>query len=204
MIGPEGVTRSVVTRLQQRMGPKMAELRAKYSATVGELPDVQFISPDEFDPLSIEKFPAIMVFANRTTGRIDSRQTDVDIAYDEYSFAYEIKAYMYARGDTEGLTSRLTARLALGVREVLLEAKMFPVEDYDDGTLELDPTTLAENFTGAGRSMPSEKFIGSSELTVNIRSTERLNSVLEDTPVRVEPAVHVTGDARANIEWWKM
>jgi len=171
MLGVEGVTRALFTHASAALPGRVAELRARYGASVGVLPDFAKIYPDEINTLSIEKFPALAITIPATTGKIDNRQTDIDATFEEYSYRYTVQLFAYAVADNSAATSKAIKRYTLAVREAFLANKILPVDDTGD-TAQVDPQTLVESYSELDKK--DSKFIAASFVQFEIVTTERL------------------------------
>ena len=172
MLGPEGVTRAVYTNATEQLPARVAELRARYGASVAELPDFVKVYPDEINALSIERFPALAVVipATVSTRSNSARQTDIDAAYEEYSYRYNVQLYAYAMDSTTAATSRAIKRYTLAVREAFLASKVLPTPDTDRA--EVDPGTIVESYSELDKR--DNKFIAASVVQFEVVTHERL------------------------------
>lgn len=201
MLGPEGVTRELVRRLRSAMPDRLVQLRTRYETTAAKLPDVELIEPDEVDILSLEKFPAIFVVPIDTTGRLDNRQTESTGAYDEYSFTYNMRIFVYARGVDYKSTSLLVKRYTLAARECLLAGKQL-LDGVENLTVE--PKTLRESYSQISQLGDSSKFIGGSFIDAQIVSEERIESTLQAHTIEIVPDVHVVTDSGKGLPEWNI
>lgn len=145
MLGSEGVVRGLHANLETYVPRRLAALRARFDADLGTLPDIRRIYPDEVTALSIEKFPALVITVPDTDGKLTNRQTDLDSTFEEYSYRYNIRLFVYVVEAESLATSRLIKRTTLGVREALLTRKILPVPQPDSA--EIDPQTIRESYS---------------------------------------------------------
>lgn len=143
MLGPEGVSRSVVERLKQALPTKITRMRERYGATEPELPDILQVFPVEQEIASIERFPCIFVIEVDTDGRISNEQIDLNAFYDEYSFRYKMRAFVWVIGEDTNYIALAVQRYLLAMREIALSNKIF----YKGGGnyAALDPNTVRES-----------------------------------------------------------
>lgn len=170
MLGPEGITRGAYLHAETYLPGRIADLRARYGATVDDLPDLARIYPSEVQTLSIEKFPALAVVVTSTTGQLGNRQTDVGASGEEYSYRYNVQLYSYAVADSEEATSLAILRYTLAVREAFLADKKLPVDEPNFATV--DPKTLIESYSELDRR--DSKFIAASMVQFEIVTHEWL------------------------------
>jgi hypothetical protein len=173
MLGPEGVTRGMFMHALEQLPGRMAMLRARYGATLADLPDVATDSffADEISTLSIEKFPAVAFVTPGTTGELGNRQTDVDSTFEEYSYRYRVQVYVYAAGDTGPETSLAVKRLALAVRETYLTDKILPVGEEDSA--EIDPRSIVESYSALDQN--DSQYIAGAFVQFDVVTHERLD-----------------------------
>ncbi|ASR78043.1 hypothetical protein SEA_TIMINATOR_13 [Arthrobacter phage Timinator] len=182
MLGSEEVTRALVTQLREMMPARLNELRARYGATATQLPDFALIEADELDVMSIETFPALFVVPVNTSGRQDNRQTDSNGQYDEYSFAYNMQVYVYARGDSYKSTSLRTKRYMLAARECLLARKQILQGEQN---LSIEPRTIQESYSAVGKVPNGNQFLSGGYIDVQVISEERIETLLTDVEVEI-------------------
>lgn len=199
MLGPEEVTRTVVRRLRTAMPDRLTMLRARYETTLAKLPDVALIEPDELDVLAINEFPAIFAVPLDTSGRLDNRQTEATGDYDEYSFTYNVRVFVYARGGDYKSTSLMTKRYTLAVRECLLAGKQLTTGDEN---LTIEPKTLRESYSQVSQLPDSQKYISGSYLDVQVVSEERIYSTLEPVEAEIVSDVHVVAGVNKALPDW--
>jgi len=183
MLGVEGVTRAVFLNAAEHLGPRLAEFRTRYTTTAAELPDFAEIYPDEINTLSIEKFPALAVVIPATTGKLGNRQTDIDAAYEEYSYRYTVQLYAYAAGASTASTSKAIKRYTLAVREAFLAHKILPTPETDNAVV--DPSTLRESYSELDKK--DNKYIAASVVQFEVVTHERLffDNPFGDTPAEI-------------------
>jgi hypothetical protein len=186
MLGPEGVTRGVTVQAKALLPARLAEFRERYGATTDTLPDFRAVYSDGVNALSIEKYPALVVVIPDTTGKIDNRQTDIDAAYEEYSYRYNVRLFAYVMGDSEGATSLAVKRYTLAVREAFLSGKILPVPDTDAAVI--DPATVKESYSEL--SPKDTKYIAASFVQFEVVTHERLYF---ENPFGTEPATIEVG-----------
>jgi len=199
MLGPEGVTRAVYLNATANLPARMAELRTRYSASLGELPDFAEVYPDEINALSIEKFPALAVVipstvSSRTT---QAKQTDVGDAYEEFSYRYMVQLYSYATGTSTASTSKAIKRYTLAVREAFLANKILPTPDTDDA--QVDPATVTESYSELDKR--DNKFIAASVVQFEVVTHERLYFVSRFGGAPAELALAATLTVPTNPNW---
>jgi hypothetical protein len=184
MLGPEGVTRGVFMHAAAALPGRLAQLRERYAATVGDLPDFASIYPDEISTKSIERFPALAVVIPNTTGQLGNRQTDVDATGEEYSYRYNIQLYSYAVADNEAETSKAIKRYTLAVREAFLADKILPVDAPHSATV--DPRTLIESYSELDKR--DSMFIAASMVQFEVVTHEWLAAPgsFDNTPATIE------------------
>lgn len=170
MLGPEGVTRAVYLSAAQNLAPRLAEFRTRYNTAPGELQDFADIYPDEVNAASIEKYPFLAIVIPATTGKQFNRQTDIDAAFEEYSYRYTVQLYAYAMGASTAATSKAIKRYTLAVREAFLANKILPTPDTDSA--QVDPATLVESYSELDKR--DSKFIAASIVQFEIVTHERL------------------------------
>lgn len=201
MLGAEGISRALFRRVRDAMPARLAMLRQRYGATVHQLPDVATLEPDELDVASIEKFPLVFVYLPDTTGKLDSRQTDMESGYDEYSYRYNVQLYAYVVGDDYRATSLQMKRYVLALRELMLADKQIAPEDEGGNYAEIDPSTVRESYSQVGQG-GSKKLIAGAFLEFQIVSHERIESILPSTPIdSYETTVTATRATGSGIEF---
>ncbi|ALY09666.1 hypothetical protein SEA_JKERNS_13 [Arthrobacter phage JKerns] len=198
MLGSEAVTRALVRQLREMMPARLNMLRARYGATLTQLPDFALIEPDELDIMSLDEYPALFVVPVNTSGRQDNKQTDQSGTFDEYSFVYNVQVYIYARGDDYKSTSLRTKRYMLAARECLLARKSI-LEGVEN--LSIEPRTIQESYSAIGKVPDGNKFIGGGYIDVQIVSEERVESPLVDVEVEIEHETHVHMPKTPLPEW---
>ncbi|QIN94341.1 hypothetical protein SEA_ABBA_12 [Arthrobacter phage Abba] len=200
MLGAEGISRALFRRVRDSMPGRLAMLRARYGATIHQLPDLATLEPDEVDVASIEKFPLVFVFLPDTTGKLDSRQTDMTAGYDEYSYRYNVQLYAYVVGDDYKATSLQMKRYVLALRETMLADKQIIPEDDAGDYAEIDPSTVRESYSQVGQGV-SKKLIAGAFLEFQIVSHERIVSIFPETPIdHYETNLNVTQATGSGIE----
>jgi hypothetical protein len=190
MLGVEGVTRGVSQHAKTNLPDRLTLLRERYETTTLLLPDFAAVYSDEVNALSIEKFPALAVVIPRTTGKLDNRNTDIDAAYEEYSYRYEVRLYSYVVGDSEGATSLAIKRYTLAVREAFLADKYLPTDDGQRAVI--DPKTLVESYSELDRR--ERKFIAASYVQFEVVTHETLEAPARfgTTPAEIIVAPSIT------------
>lgn len=203
MFGTEGITRGLFRRLRDDMPDRLALMRERYGASLAALPDPASLHPDEIDVLSIEKFPALMVYLPNTSGRLDNRQTDQDAGFDEYSMRYNAQIYIYVSAADHASTSLLIKRYTLAVRECLLTKKLLIPDTGDGDTAAIDPRTIREDYSSISMS-PSKKLIAASFVELQVVAHERLEAPDFDpsVPVLIFPDVGVTPPREPHPGTW--
>ncbi|ALY09862.1 hypothetical protein SEA_ROSIEPOSIE_16 [Arthrobacter phage RosiePosie] len=194
MLGAEGVSRALVYRLLERVPGKLAEIRARLGVDADELPELAAIYPHEISIRAINAYPCASVVAYQTTGRVGNRQFESDSGYDEYSFKYKMRIFLWGMSNDHVATDLLRKRLALAVREVLLNDKIFYNENsqYAD----LDPDTLLESYSDVG-SLAENQFLGGVYLELEVSSQEILvafQGVPNPDPATVIPDFSAVGE----------
>jgi hypothetical protein len=172
MLGPEGVTRGLFLHADANLPGRLAILRARYGTDAAGLPDFATIYPDEIIARSIEQFPALSIVIPNTTGQLGNRTTDVDAAFEEYSYRYTVQLYAYVIGDTPAAASLAIKRYTLAVRELFLADKILPVSDGNDATI--DPKTLVESYSELDTR--ESQFILASVVQFEVVTHERLDA----------------------------
>lgn len=197
MLGAEGVTRGLHAHLTVSVPARLADLRTRLLATPADLPDLRKIYPDEVDILSIEKFPALVITTPDTDGKLTNRQTDLGATFEEYSYRYNIRLFVYVIAAESMATSRLIKRMTLGVREALLTTKILPVDDHDRA--EIDPQTIKESYSEVESG--KRGFIAASFIEFQVVSHEVLDALnVPDGLVEIDAAIIPTPtDARHPI-----
>lgn len=185
MLGAEGVVRGLHAHMTAHVPTRLAGLRARLKATSVDLPEIKRIYPDEVDVLSIEKFPSLVITTPDTDGKLTNRQTDLTSTYEEYSYRYNIRLFVYVIAADSMATSRLIKRMTLGVREALLTKKILPVGETDRA--EIDPQTIKESYSEVEKG--KRGFIAASYIELQVVSLE----VLEGLNVPEIPAEISTG-----------
>jgi hypothetical protein len=201
MLGPEEVTRTLVRRLRTAMPDRLTMLRARYDTTLAKLPDVAKIEPDELDVMTLEDFPAIFAVPLDTSGRLDNRQTETTGDYDEYSFTYNMRIFVYARSGDYKTTSLLTKRYTLAVRECLLAGKQLTEGDEN---LTIEPKTLRESYSQVSQLPDSKKYLSGAYLDVQIVSEERIYSTIEPVEAEIISDVHVVAGVNKALPDWNL
>lgn len=187
MLGAEGVTRGMFLHAVESLPARMGILRERYAADTADLPDFASYFPDEISTLSIEKFPAVAFVTPGTTGELGNRQTDLDAAFEEYSYRYRVQVYVYAAADTGPATSLAVKRCALAVREAFLANKILPVGDTD--AAEIDPRSIIESYSELDQT--DNQYIAAAYVQFEVVTYERLGSL---NPFGDEPAEIVVPD----------
>lgn len=182
MLGAEGISRALFRRVRDVLPGRLALMRAATGATLHQLPDPAQLEPDEVDVASIEKFPLVFCYVPDTTGKLDSRQTDMTADYDEYSYRYNVQIYAYVVGDDYRATSLQMKRYVLALRETMLVDKGIHPEDDGGNYAEIDPATMRESYSTVGQAA-SKKLIAGAFLDFQIVSHERLDSIFPATPI---------------------
>lgn len=194
MLGAEGVSRALVYRLLERFPGKLTEIRARLGVDADTLPELQAIYPHEISIRAMNAYPCASVVAYQTTGRVGNRQFESDGGYDEYSYRYKMRIYVWGMANDHVATDLLRKRLALAVREVLLNDKIF----YDQNTqyAELDPQTLLESYSDVG-SVAENQFLGGVYLELEVATQETLvafQGVPSEDPATIIPEFGAVGE----------
>lgn len=188
MWGPEGVTRAVRRNLLAALPAQTDALRAKYGVGPAELPGVKAVYsvPREF--AEIGEYPVVMLSAMETEGQLDTRQIEAGPDYDEFSLLYRVRALVFCMGNDYEATELLTQRTILAVRQSLLVNKRYGDPEGGDGAV-LDSRRLRESY--AETTASSGGHLGGGWVEIGVRSTERLYTGIETTPVAtLASAVH--------------
>ncbi|QGZ17115.1 hypothetical protein HYQ19_gp016 [Arthrobacter phage DrYang] len=191
MLGAEGVSRALVYRLQERMPEKLAELRNRLGVDGHELPDLTAIYPHEISIRAINAFPCASVVAYQTTGRVGNRQFESDSGYDEYSYRYKMRVFLWGMSNDHVATDLLRKRLALAAREVLLNDKIF--HNQQDQYAEIDPQTLLESYSDVG-SLAENQYLGGVYLELEVATQETLvafQGVPSEEPPVITPGIRL-------------
>ena len=193
MLGPEGIARGVVAGLAARMPPMMQQMRDKLDLSLYELPDLQAIYPTEIVINAVNNFPVASVVEFDTSGRVGNRQTDMDAIYDEYSYRYRMRVFLWCMSDGTVETDLQRKRLALAARQALLVDKIVCPEVNGDSAI-LDANTLKESFSDIGEKEAGQ-LIGGVYLEFEVVSQERLDAWPDPPtiPAVVKHAETVTG-----------
>lgn len=172
MLGSEGVARAIVARLDERLPSKVEELRARLGVGDYDLPAVQENYPTEIDLYAIGEFPVTATTQVDTTGRLGNRQTELGGEFNEYSYRYRMRVYVWGAHDGTVKTDLLRKRLALAVRETLLERRIL----WDEGGnyVEVDPDTVRESYSDVG-ALETGAIIAGAYIEMECPSYERLD-----------------------------
>lgn len=194
MLGTEGVSRALVYRLLERFPSKMSEIRNRLALEPGELPDIAEIYPHEIPLVAVNAYPCIAVVTYETTGRLGNRQMESDGDFDEYSYRYRMRVFVWGMADNHVETDLLRKRITLAAREVLLNDKIF----YDQGGqyAELDPQTLKESYSDIGDFTDSQ-FLGGAYLEFEVSTQETLKAYqgrVSDDPATIIPEFGAVGE----------
>lgn len=184
MLGPEGVSRALITRLVDEYPAALTGFRERYGASVNDIPDILRVYPAERDVLSIESFPAVFVTESETTGRLDTRQLDSSTGEeDTYTFRYRKRIFIFVTGDAVDPLDLLRKRLILATREILLTNKIL----YKEGGqyAAVDGNTVRESFsdTVADR---SNQFLSGAYLELDVVTEEVLAAWPPPSPYPTE------------------
>lgn len=188
MLGPEGVARSLVGRLVERVPAKLAEIRTRLGVDAHELPNLDAVYATEIDVLAITNFPCMAVVEYDTTGRLGNRQLDIDSVYDEYQYRYRMRVFVWGMANGHVETDLLRKRMILAAREVLLTDKILHNDDAGGQYAETDAGTLRESFSDIGE-RAERQFLGNAYLEFEVVTQERL--YVQVAPA--EPAAIFTG-----------
>ncbi|ASX98686.1 hypothetical protein SEA_COLUCCI_15 [Arthrobacter phage Colucci] len=194
MLGPEGVARALVYRLQERFPGKLAELRARLAIDAAELPELAALYAHEVDLRAVNEYPFLSVVELDTSGQLGNRQVDTDTDYDEYSYRYRMRVFVWSMASAHIETDLLRKRLALAVREVLLNDKI--LYDLNGQYAEVDPKTLKESFSGVS-DIKDSQFLGAAYLEFEIVTQETLASFqgrVSDDPATIIPDYGTVGE----------
>ncbi len=173
MLGPEGVARALVGRMSQRMPAKLAELRTRLGVDAYELPDLDAVYPTEINVLAVGRFPCIAVVEFDTSGRVGNQQTDMGSGFEEYLYRYRMRVFVWGMADGHVETDLLRKRLALSVREVLLQDKVIHNDEAGGQYAEIDPKTLRESFSDIG-AVDEQQVLGGAYIEVEVVTQEQL------------------------------
>jgi hypothetical protein len=183
MIGVEGAAALAALRLSESLPAKLAELRTRYGATVDELPDPALVLPREAIDLRIEDYPAVMVIPQEMLGLVRS---DVAEGGESFIARYNLRIYLWARGDHAQATDLARKRLTLAAREVLLTRGFLS----PDATT--DPTSLAESYSDIGVDRDNAATIAAAYITVDVLIEEDLRPGPGDPDAPIGVAASVT------------
>jgi hypothetical protein len=196
MLGPEGVSRALVTRLVEQYPLAVSGFRRRYNADPLDIPHIVRVFPAERDTATIESFPAVFVTETETTGRLDTRRVDSDGERDVYEYRYRKRIFLFVTGDSTDQVDLLRKRLVLATREILLTNKIL----FDDGEqyIAVDGNTVKESFSDTVADNSGQFFSGAYlELDVTTEETlaawpapygaaEEFVVVIDPTPTLVE------------------
>lgn len=174
MLGPEGIARGVVAGLAARMPGAMAEIRERLGLSLYELPDLTGIYPTEITIRAVNDFPVASVVEFDTSGKVGNRQFDMDSTFDEYSYRYRMRVFLWCMSDNHEATDLQRKRLALAARVALLQDKIVCPES-NGNSAQLDPHSLKESFSDIGEK-EALQLIGGVYLEFEVVSQERLGA----------------------------
>jgi len=135
MIGPEGATVAVATRIANLMPDKLIELRERLADE--KLPEVNSVTAFDDHRIPMQKWPAIMVVPQDTPKMTMAGTNGVE---EKWSTRYVMRAFVWVRGADKLNVAINRYRITLALREVLLASRRF-------GDFELDVTTFRESFS---------------------------------------------------------
>lgn len=195
MLGPEGIARGVVAGLYARMPYTMQAMRERLGLSLYELPDMTAIYPTEIVIAAVNNFPVASVVEFDTSGRLGNRVMDGDGVFDEYSYKYRMRVFLWCMSDDHVATDLQRKRLALAAREALLLDKIVCPETAA-GSAQLDPQTLKESFSDIGE-RDANQLIGGVYLEFEVTSQERLGAwpVPPAEPAVITHEEAVTGES---------
>lgn len=178
MRGVEGVVGAVLTRLQDGMPGKLADLRDRYGVADNSLEDITRWLDHEPDDIAIDK-PPMVVVTELTSDTVDGpmRVTGDGGGGSVYVLRYRVTVFAWARGRTYDTTTRNRRRYALAVRELLLQAPgLGPTQD--PGAIRLRPESLVETYSEVARDGQTREIIAGTALAVAYDSEEYLEALL--------------------------
>lgn len=173
VLGAEGVSTAIVTKLREHAPAKITQLRARYGADTATLPMPASLHSTAKDTLSIEEYPAIVCTTVDTTGRIGNRQLSSDGEFDVYQYKYRMRVFVFVTGaDTED-TDLLRKRFVLAVREILL-TNLILVDGAGQYAL-MDPNTIKESYSDVAKN-DAEQLFAAAYLEFEVTTAESLAS----------------------------
>lgn len=175
MLGWQVALDAVAGFLEDEMPAKLVELRNRLGEPEGplpidELPDPQEYTTEERAALPVNKWPTILVTAQRkrTGGQVDISSTGGPT----FRNTYRLRLYIWARAQGYAQVNRIRNRLSLAVTELLSATTTL-----DRADMAVDPLTLEER--------PAE--------TVQDRSRRSIAATWLEFEVTIEETVVVEG-----------
>lgn len=117
MRGPDDAARLVAGRLERRVPLKLIELEGRLGLPPATIDRPRLYAAEERPQIELDLWPAIIVVPREA----DLILTDRVSGSETYDVNYRLRVYAFARGETFEETSTARHRLALAVREVILE-----------------------------------------------------------------------------------
>lgn len=181
MLGSEGVGRHLTLKLERAMPPKLHEMRQRLTAelpdpvTPATLPEVQRWIPFDIDQLEVGGFPCVLITEVESTGRLANIQQEVGLSYNEWTFEYIMRIFVWAMGDTAGGVALMRNRYVQAIEEILLGNKL--VYQSDTEQLAVDGSTIRHSYADAAEDDHAQILQGG-YVEVRIKSIERVNTVI--------------------------
>lgn len=174
MYGHEGASRDLTRRMKSRLPARLASIRIEKTATVEQLPNPGLVRPHFVPDLDLTDYPAICITELDTpSGLTGSRGITSDMQYDQYTYRYPFRIWVYIMGKTYGDTELLLKRYLTAVRESLLEDRV--LADTDEASVIIDASTIVEAFD-----VPDEtatQVLGVGYVGLVLESTEVINAI---------------------------
>lgn len=164
MIGVEGATAAIATRVGNLLPDKMAELRERLADP--KLPEVNSVTAFDDNRIPIQKWPAIMIVPQTTPKMTWSGTDGVD---EKWTVRYKMQAFVWVRGTNQLDVAINRYRITLALREVLLRSRQF--DEY-----ELDITTFQESYSDVMVDKKTEATIAGSWIQFEMTADETLTT----------------------------
>jgi hypothetical protein len=138
MRGPDSAAKLVAGRLEARVPLKITELETRLGLTPGSIELPRLYASEERPQIELDLWPAIIVVPQGS----ELRAVEILNAGIAYAVTYRLRVYSFARGQEFAETSTARHRLALAVREVLLERP-----SLGDPGARIDPSLYRESYS---------------------------------------------------------
>lgn len=186
MRGMREAKRITAAKLEARLPAVLETLAAQEGPeAVAALETPRFYATHEAPQLALDEWPAVVVVGQeagdlRLVDRLDEGASYGDV----YEATYRLRVFTFARAQSYAEVSAARDRLALAVRQVLLEEL-----SVGDDDARVDPTSIRESYSDV---MPDElgRSVAAAFLEVAITLTETVTLTALATVAGAEPTGH--------------